>query len=167
MIRNFAFGLLLIACVSACQKEKEKPKEVVVTAKPIASNDMPAFNITQIDGTKLAFKEVTGKVMIVFFNPSCDHCQREAKLLSEHKDVFKDYVLYFVSPEPIDSIAKFSVDYKLEEPNVHFGRGEGPEIIRAVGPITTVPTFMVYNNQALVGRMEGEVTLDKIRQMLK
>lgn len=155
---------MLIVCFS-CQKEK--PREVEVKAKPTGRNDMPAFNFTQIDGAKVAFKEVTGKVLIVFFNPGCDHCQREAKLLSENKDIIKDYHVYFISPEPLDSIAKFSVDYNMVEPNVHFGRGEGADIVNAVGPITTVPTFMLYEDQTFIGRMEGEISLDKLKQMLK
>jgi peroxiredoxin len=167
MVRNFILGLILIVFASACQT-KEKPKdEVVLEAKSTANNDMPAFNITQVDGSRVVFKEVSGKVLIVFFNPGCDHCQREAKLLSENKDVIKDYQVYFVSPEPMDSIAKFSVDYKLLEPNVHFGQGEASSILSAVGPITTVPTFMLYDNQAFVARMEGEISLEKLRQMLK
>lgn len=166
MIRNFVLGLLLIAVVAACQKEK--PKEIVLNAKPTANNEMPAFNITQTDGKQVAFKELNGKVLIVFFNPGCDHCQREAQLLSENKDVIKDYEVYFVTPEPMDSIAKFSVDYNLyQEENVHFGQGDGGQIINAVGPVTTVPTFLIYDNQALVARMEGEITLDKLKQMLK
>jgi peroxiredoxin len=157
---------MLVAFVSACA-QKEKPKEVYAEAQPSINNQMPGFNITKTDGTKLAFKQLTGKVMVVFFNPGCDHCQREAKLISEHKDVIKDYQVYFVSPEPMDSIAKFSYDYKLVEKNVHFGQGNAPEIINAVGPITTVPTIFIYDKQQQVARMEGEISIEKLREMLK
>lgn len=164
--RIFVLVLVLFATAAACQKEK--PKDVVLNAKPTANNQMPAFNITQIDGTKVTFKEVSGNVLIVFFNPSCDHCQREAKLISENKDVIKDYQVYFVTPEPMDSIAKFSVDYDLyQESNVHFGQGQGPAIINAVGQINTVPAFMVFKDQALVVRKEGELSIEQLRDMLK
>lgn len=158
---------MLIAVVVACNKEK--PREVVAEAKPSppTTNQMPGFHIIKTDGSRLDFKTVEGKVLVVFFNPSCDHCQREAKLISENKDVIKDYEVYFVSPEPLDSIAKFSYDYHLVENNVHFGQGSGPEIINSVGPINTVPTMMIYDNQQFVARMEGEITIDKLRQMLK
>lgn len=170
MIRNFALGLMLIAFVAACG-QKEKPQETKTEAatevQPTASNNMPAFNITKTDGAKLNIKDVNGKVLVVFFNPSCDHCQREAKLISEHKDVIKNYEVYFISPEPLDSIAKFSYDYHLVENNIHFAQGNGPEIIKAVGPITTVPTMMIYDKQQFVAKMEGEITIDKLAQMLK
>lgn len=166
MVRNIVLGLFLLTGLWACQKEK--PKEVVLNAKPTASNQMPAFNITQVDGQQVAFKEITGKVLIVFFNPGCDHCQRDAKLISENTDVIKDYEVYFVTPEPMDSIAKFSVDYNLyKEKNIHFGQGNVSQIINAVGPITTVPTFFVYNNQAFVTKLEGEASLEKLRAMLR
>ena len=159
---------MLIALVVACDK-KEKPREVVTEAQPSVtnSNQMPGFNITKTDGSKLDFKNVNGKVLVVFFNPSCDHCQREAKLISENKDVIKDYDVYFISPEPLDSIAKFSYDYHLVEKNVYFAQGSGPEIINAVGPITTVPTMMIYDKQQFVAKMEGEISIEKLRQMLK
>lgn len=169
MIRNFALGLMLIVFATACG-QKEKPQDektaVAADAQP-AVNNMPAFNITKTDGAKLNIKDVSGKVLVVFFNPSCDHCQREAKLISENKDVIKNYEVYFISPEPLDSIAKFSYDYHLVENNVHFAQGSGPEIIKAVGPINTVPTMMIYDKQQFVARMEGEITIDKLRQMLK
>jgi len=167
MIRNFVLGLMLAGVAVACNKEK--PREVVAEAKPSTqnSNQMPGFSITKTDGSKLDFKTVNGKVLVVFFNPSCDHCQREAKLISENKDVIKNYEVYFISPEPLDSIAKFSYDYHLVEENVHFAQGNGAEIINAVGPITTVPTMFIYDQQQFKAKMEGEITIDKLSQMLK
>jgi peroxiredoxin len=151
--------------VVACQKEKPK---VVLEATPSAVNEMPAFNMTKTDGSTVAFKAVDGKVMIVFFNPGCDHCQREAQMMAENKDVFKDYQVYFVTPEPMDSVAKFRADYHLDnEANFHFGQGDIPQIISAVGPITTVPTIFVYDKQKFVARSDGETSLDKLKEILR
>jgi len=163
MIKNLILGLTMIVCIVACQKEK--PKEEVVTVKP--PENMPALSMTQTDGKQVSFKQLTGKVMIVFFNPGCDHCQREAELISANKESFSNHDLYFISPEPMDSIAVFSEKYKLVEPNMHFGRSEILDIVDAVGQITTVPTIFVYDKQAMVARMEGEISLEKLKQMMQ
>jgi len=169
MVRNFVLGLVLIVFATACSKEK--PKEETVEAKPsvapAAVNQMPSFEITQTDGKKVAFRNVTGKVLMVLFNPSCDHCQRQAKMISEHTDLVKGYEVYFISPEPLDSIAKFSYEHKLLDYNMHFGQGNGPQIIQAVGPVNEVPSFFVFDNQTLVARKEGEMSLEKLAEFLK
>jgi hypothetical protein len=67
----------------------------------------------------------------------------------------------------LDSIAKFSYDYKLLDYNMHFGKGDGPEIIQQIGPVTEVPSFYIYNNQALVAKKDGEMSLEKLREFLK
>ncbi|HZY83097.1 MAG TPA: redoxin domain-containing protein, partial [Cyclobacteriaceae bacterium] len=127
----------------------------------------PAFTATQVDNSKVFFKDVKGKTLIVFFNPDCDHCQREAKLMSENMDMLSGYEVYFITVEQMPAIIKFQQDYKLEAPNIHFGRAEGPEVIQAVGPISEVPTLFAYNDQKLKGRLQGEVGIEKLREFLK
>jgi peroxiredoxin len=153
MIKNVIVFLLLIGGLAGCQKEK--PKDVVLNAKPTAPapthvNEMPQLALQQTDGAEISLRDMTGKVLIVCFNPDCDHCQREAKMLSENKNILKDYQVYFVSPESMDMISQFSKDYNLVEPNIHFTHAEGANVINALGSITTVPTFFVYHDQKRV-----------------
>lgn len=158
--------LCMIATISVgCGKEK--PKDVVVNAVPSYPNQLPALNVTQTDDSQVFLKNLKGKVLIVFFNPDCDHCQREAKMISENKDVFSSYEVYFVTPDQMPAVQKFAIDYNLVEPNFHFGRAEGADVFNAVGAINQVPTFMVYNDQTLIARNEGELTIDQLRQILK
>jgi thiol-disulfide isomerase/thioredoxin len=170
MKKNLLIGLVMIAVLAGCQKEKpaeEKKKDkVVLNAKPTAHNNMPNFIATRLDGQQIVFKQLTGKVMIVFFNPGCDHCQREAQLISANRSVFSEYQLYFISPEEPLDIAKFAKDYNLFDYNMHFARGDVAQIINAVGPITSVPTIFIYDNQNLVKRLEGEISLEKLKSSL-
>jgi thiol-disulfide isomerase/thioredoxin len=119
------------------------------------------------DSSKVFLKDLTGKVFLIFFNPDCDHCQREAELLAKNKNVLDGYEVYFVTPDQMPAIVKFANDYKLVEPNIHFGQAKIPEVISAVGPINQVPTFFIYKDQKLVARNEGELTLEKIEALLK
>jgi peroxiredoxin len=159
--------LIAIVLFIAASCAKEKPKEVVVNAVPSVNNQMPALKSTQTDNSQLSFKDLKGKVLIVFFNPDCDHCQREAKMMSENKDAFSSYQVYFLTPDPLPVIEKFSIDHNLVEPNFHFGRSEPADIFNAVGAINSLPTFFVYKDQALVARKDGELTIDQLRELLK
>jgi peroxiredoxin len=166
---NMMRQILLIAVVllAAAGCAKEKPTENVVNAVPSARNEMPPLVTTQTDNSKVSLKDLKGKVMIVFFNPDCDHCQREAKLISQNKDVFSSYQVYFITPDQMPVIEKFAVDYDLLDSNFHFCRSEPADIFNAVGAITSLPTFFVFNDQILVGKNEGETTIENLRTLLK
>ncbi len=159
--------MIVIVAAIAAGCAKEKPKEVVLNAVPTVNNEMPALNVALTDSSKVFLKDLTGKVFLIFFNPDCDHCQREAELLAKNKNVLDGYEVYFVTPDQMPAIVKFANDYKLLEPNIHFGQAKIPEVIKAVGPINQVPTFFIYKDQKLVARNEGELTLEKIEALLK
>ncbi|HEX8060534.1 MAG TPA: redoxin domain-containing protein [Cyclobacteriaceae bacterium] len=168
MIKNLAVVLMLVCALAACKKEK--PKDVVLNATPTTralANGMPRLTMNMTDGTNVTMTDLNGKVLLVCYNPSCDHCQREAKVLSEHKDLFDGYEVYFLTPETLEEAAKFQHEYNLEEPNIHFGRAEVPAILPAIGVISTVPTFFVYQDQALVKRLEGELPIDSLRDAME
>lgn len=161
--------ILLICIVAAMTVScgKEKPKDVVVNAVPSTRNEMPPLVATEVDDTKVSFKDLKGKVLLVFFNPDCDHCQRNAKMMSQNKDVFSSYQVYFVTPDQMPVVAKFAVDYDLLDSNFHFARSEPADIFNSVGAITSLPTFFVFNDQILVGRKEGETTIENLKSILK
>lgn len=165
-LEKLLIGVLMVAVLASCGKSKPE-KEVVLNAVPTVTNDMPAFTATMIDNSTVSFKEVSGKALIVFFNPDCDHCQREALLMSQNKNMFSDYQVYFITIDQIPAIVQFQKDFGLVDDNFHFGRAEGPEIIKAVGQISEVPTFFAYENQKLRARVQGEVTLDNLKAILQ
>jgi peroxiredoxin len=167
MMKNLMLVLMMVCVLAACKKEK--PKDVVLNAKPATQlvNGMPGLTMNMTDGTNVTMTDLDGKVLLVCYNPGCDHCQREAKLLSENKDLFEGYKVFFLTPEPIEEAAKFQKEYNLEEPNIHFGRAEVPAIMQAVGVISTVPTIFVYRDQALVKRLQGEVSLNDLRAAMQ
>jgi thiol-disulfide isomerase/thioredoxin len=165
-LEKFVVGFLILTALAGCGKSKpEKP--VVLNAVPTVTNEMPALTMTQTDNSQVFFKDLKGKTLIVFFNPDCDHCQREAKLMAENMDLFEGYEVFFITAEHLPVVSKFQEDYKLHAPNIHFGRAEGYDVINAVGPINEVPTLFAYDNQRLKGRLEGEVGLDRLREFLK
>jgi thiol-disulfide isomerase/thioredoxin len=131
-----------------------------------AVNDLPALNITKPDGSTVSLRSVSGKVVLIFFNPDCDHCQREATQISERKQVFRNHAVYFISIDPMDSIVKFSRNYNLIENNFLFTQANGDDVYNTVGPLPSVPAIFIYDDKKFIKRLEGEVKLEEIMKYL-
>jgi len=130
------------------------------------NNEMPSLTASQTDSSKVFFKDLTGKCCLFFSTPIAITVSAKAIDLRT-QGYLEGYECISFSSDKMPAVAKFAIEYNLVEPNIHFGRAEGMEVYRAVGPIQTVPTFFIYNNQELVARMEGEISLPKLEQMMK
>lgn len=129
-------------------------------------NDQPVLTMTKTSGEEVFLRGLDGKLILIFFNPDCDHCQNEAKAIAENKSLFKEYQLYFVSSDSVHNIAKFATDYGLNEPNIHLGRAEPMDVYRAMGPLDAVPAIFIYNNRKKVKEFKGETPLAELQQYL-
>lgn len=133
------FLFIIITLLLACERREKKPVVVV--------NDLPAMIITKIDGSTLPLKSVSGKAVLVMFQPDCDHCQREATQIRSNIDSFKEYQLYFVTSAPLAEVEKFSKEYQFSAlPNAHFGITSVEEIIKTLGPIDA-PSVYIYDER--------------------
>ena len=129
-------------------------------------NDLPVLSAVKTDGSKISLREVSGKVVLIFFNPDCDHCQREATQISEQKQIFRNYSVYFISIDSVQNISKFAHDYNLIESNFYFSQANGLDVYQSVGPLPQVPAIFIYDNKRLIKRLEGEVKLEEIMKYL-
>ena len=167
-MKNLVVVVMMVCSLAACKKDK--PKEVVLNAQPTAqklANGMPKLTITQTDGKQILMTNLNGKILLVCFNPDCDHCQREAKRISDSKNILEGYQVYFLTPEPIEQAAAFQKEYNLTEPNVHFTHADISSIIQGIGSINQVPTFFIYKDQQLVKRLEGEIAIADLQAAMR
>ncbi len=161
-------GVLLCLLVAFFVIKPKKEKAVVVEEKPAqlpesASNDLPNLPFTTLNGTNQTAKELKGSVILVFFHPDCDHCQREITQMRENREAFKEHQVYFLSDAQLPLIAKFTQDYKVSDQlNFIFGRTETIDVINTVGPIAT-PSVYIYNDKGkLVKAFNGETPIESI-----
>ena len=131
-------------------------------AQHVAS-DLPAMQVTGIDGKSFSAKSLKGKTVIVMYQPDCDHCQREATQMQENIAAFKSYQIYFVSTATSAEIKKFAAEYKLNTSrNVHFGTTTLGNILSTYGPVDT-PSLYIYNADGhLVKKFNGETDIHVI-----
>ena len=70
---------------------------------------IPEFTFYKLDGQPFARKHLTKskKIVIVFFDVTCDHCQKEIKTMSDRIDDFKKAEFYLVSMDNVSGIKLF------------------------------------------------------------
>jgi len=136
-------------------------------AAGIVYNDRPDLALTGTDGSQLNAKALSGKLILIFFQPDCDHCQREAEQIQQNLGAFKDYQLYFISDAALPQIAAFAQTYKLAgNPAINFYQTSISDIMRTIGSVQ-LPSVYVYSNEGkLVKSFIGETPIGWILSVL-
>ncbi|MFT3680598.1 MAG: redoxin family protein [Ferruginibacter sp.] len=87
---------------------------------------VPSFTIyTAPDSTAFTNEQLQkGKPLIViFFNPDCDHCQKETKELLAYKEELKNIPIVMASALPYRLIKDFYTEYNIQSmPNIKMGQ---------------------------------------------
>ncbi len=155
--------ILIIALflTSCSQSKKESISEATL------QSELPSLQITVLPGDTINVSSLPGKIVLFFFSPDCDHCQREATDIREHLNAFKNYDLYFIAARGSGEIEAFAKTYGLNDiSNVHFAQAEVPDVVRVMGAIGT-PTLYIYSDKKrLVKKFENETDVDEIVKFL-
>jgi len=144
-----------------------KVSQPLPPAAEVMYNDRPDLALTGLDGNQLNAKAITGKSVLIFFQPDCDHCQRETVQIEQNLSAFKDYQLYFISDAAIPQIAEFAQTYKLAgNRSIHFYQTSIADIMRTIGAVQ-LPTVYVYSeNGKLIKTFNGETPIGWILSVL-
>jgi peroxiredoxin len=153
-------SLVLLSCARE-KKEKRAPESKKIV------NDLPTMPIRFNDGTELSVKTLEGKIILILFQPDCDHCQREAVQIRENLDAFKDHKLYFISSAPLPEIEKFAADYGLaDKDGVYFAQTAAENVIGSFGPIEAPSLYLYSAEGKLVQSFNGEVDISVVLKYL-
>ncbi len=163
---------LLVATTWSCTQVKEETTQTQAAPASAASapeatvNQLPDLTLTKINRSQLSARDLKGKVMLVYFDPDCDHCQEEAKLIQANLDAFKEYALYFISSAPMSKMQQFAWDYKLAGPNVNLAYATPENILRTFGPVQTPSIYIYSDTGKLVRAFNGQTPIEKILPLL-
>ncbi len=156
-----ALILLTAALLLSCSRPG---KEAVSDDAPGA---LPAFMITLTTGEQLMSNTLSGNLILIFYNPECDHCEREAEDIRKNLGLFENYSLYFIAASPLDVISEFARKYDLVgHSNVKFARAEIPDVMREMGPLGTPSLFIYSKEKQLVKKFDGETPVEEIAKFL-
>jgi peroxiredoxin len=149
--------LLLMTC-------GQSKKESTAAEKPSA---LPSFMMTLTTGQQLMSNTLPGNLILIFYNPECDHCQREAEAIRKEIEQFRDHSIYFIAASPIETISQFARDYDLTGySNVVFAKAEIPDVIREMGSIGTPALFIYSKDKQLIKKFDGETKVEEIIKFL-
>jgi peroxiredoxin len=116
----------------------------------------------QTDSTQFV-EPVNNSVIIVYFSPDCDHCQRQAQGFYKQKSAFVHTQILMVSTQPLATIRQFGHDYKLDK-LLNFRLLQLPKehLYTTFGSVS-VPHIFVYSAQhQLTKEFKGETPIDSL-----
>jgi len=162
-----AFSVLLVIGTACSTKKRTNLENPSLSAKP-AMTDLPSILLTKLDGSKFSAKSLQGHpVILVLFQASCDHCQREAKQIKAHIESFRNYQIYFISADSPQEASKFAIDYGLGgELNVTFALTDVPSVLNTFGPVSTPSVYIYDAGGKLITKFNGETDISLILKRL-
>ena len=164
MTRKFFVTLLLlpVALLWNCNQIKKAEQPTVQEI-----NELPYLSYTTLKGEPQSTRTMPGGSLLILFNTDCDHCQREAKEISEKTGAFKDYQLFFIAADSLDQIENFAKTYNLaDKPNVHFGRAEFQDVFINFGSIPTPAIYLYSRERKFVKSFLGETPVEELIKYL-
>lgn len=161
----FCFTIILASCSLPAKKENISAKTLDKTSQ---QNELPNMLLTYADGKKFFAKEIIGKkVVLVLFQPDCDHCQAEGKQIHERAHQFDAYVMYFISASSHGEMKKYADDLKLNtRKNFHFVSTDVQSILDSYGPISTPSVYIYSETGKFQSKFNGQTDIEKIIRAL-
>ena len=111
---------------------------------------LPPFTIVALDSSRMLKSEdiKPGKPCVFFyFDPGCEHCQKETEEIKSHAEDLKDVAIYFISNDNPRKIAQFKDYYHLESmKNITVGLDYNYTFMNVFLP-SAIPYLAVYNHR--------------------
>jgi peroxiredoxin len=154
--------LMIAVMLAACNQPKKTEKAITQEI-----NELPYLSYQALTGDTVSTRTLPGSSILVLFNTECDHCQRQAKEISERMDAFKNYQMLFIAADSVHKIDSFSKTYNLANlPNVKFGRAEYQEVFMNFGSIPTPSVYIYSRERKLVKSFLGETPVEELIKYL-
>ena len=106
-------------------------------------------------------------VMLMIFNPQCEHCQQETEAIIKHMDEFKKVQIVMAALAPFDSMLVFFKKYKLEQfENIAVGK-DIQTFLPAFYMLRNLPFFAFYNRKKeLISVFEGALSIPQMLETI-
>ena len=119
------------------------------------AQSIPDFTFYKMDGQPFSRKNLTikKKIVIVFFDVTCDHCQKELKAISEKIEEFRKAELYLISMDNVPGIKLFMKKYASKmngKANVTLLTDLNQQFIIRFLPVQYPATFVYGANWRLI-----------------
>lgn len=132
---------------------------------------VPTFNVYTVpDSSGFSNKKLdkSKSLVIMFFSPDCEHCQKETKELMAYKNELKNIQILMVSPSSYPAIKQFYEDYGMAAmPNIKLGQDVN-YTLGSIYQIRTFPSMYVYDHngklvKAFVGNVDAPAIINAVK----
>ena len=133
---------------------------------------LPPFQMTLANGKVFKAQDLPiGKpIVIIYFSPECDHCEKMTKELLKKEASFKKASVAMITHLPVERVAKFVQQYGLSKySNIFIGTEGNTFFVRKYYKIEQMPFIALHDkngNIVKVYRKEGPLT-DLVNQLNK
>ena len=130
---------------------------------------VPPIQLLQQDSTTLTKDKLKKQPLILmFFSPTCDHCQHQMEDMIKNMDKLSHYQIVLASYSPMEEMTEFYKNYKLSNyPNIKMGR-DNRYLLPPFYDIRSLPYLALYNKKGdLVTTFEGNAKVSKLTDALK
>lgn len=102
-------------------------------------------------------------VLLVLFNPMCEHCQHETEEIIKHIDQFKDIQIVMATTMPFDTMMAFREKYQLAKyKNIVVGQ-DTHYFLFSFYVVHNMPFLAFYNRKKeLISVFEGSLPIEKV-----
>jgi hypothetical protein len=126
---------------------------------------LPAFDILQVNGShfKVADLKKGQSVMVVYFDPDCDHCLLFTEELLRQINTFNNVQIVMITYVPIESVNSFITRVGLAKyPGIKVGTEGNAFVVRYHYNIMQFPYLALHDkNGILFATYESEVPAPK------
>ncbi len=166
-------SLCLISSLSFAQPQKNKKADMKSAAANYKApgSPMPALRYFRRDGVLLTNKDLNKKapVIIMLFNPTCEHCEDEARMLEANLKSFKETTLLLMAADRMLSyIPYFVTNVKADEyPSLQIGV-DSSDFINQTFLYQSLPQINIYDEQRrLVKIFTGTTPVDSFQAYIR
>jgi len=137
----------------------------------VFSQAIPPFKMYRSDKTIFSAAELpkTKPVVLIYFDPDCDHCQKLMKELFEKINAFKKAEIIMVTFKPIEEVAEFEKKNNTQKyQNIIVGTEGVGFYLRNYYGLTKMPFTALYDKKgSLAYSYRKETLVDDLIKRLK
>ena len=133
---------------------------------------MPALKVVTLDGKVITNSKLTSQanLLVMLFNPLCDHCQNETELLEKNIHLFKQSrLIMLAAPNMREQLAGFENSTHITNyaGKIWIGLDNNSTIDRLF-IYNSFPQINVYNKKRkLIKIFSGDVPIDSLKRYIQ
>jgi len=127
---------------------------------------LPKFSYQTLDDKKFTNENLdkNSRLLIVYFNPLCEVCQRETSDIIDNINYFQDIQILMISPAHKEDVSKFVKKFKINDYHQITVLHDKDDVFYKQFGAIGYPTLYLYNkNKELIEYYDTEVQFEDIK----